>query len=126
MVRPHTAGEFLQRGLEIECSRELDLTRLGNEAKVGKFKTFFATDPTVMASIWHDLQTTPFDPVDETTTPEHLLVVCCWLTSCDSEDKLHSSFALPVKQVMRVTLESLTAKVASLRKAKASVRMCFD
>lgn len=123
LLRPYTAQQFLNRGLEIKCSGQLDLRRFGNEAILRKFKSFFTIDPAVMSQIWHDLQTTPFDPINEKIIPEHLLMVYCWLTSYDSEDKLNSSFGFPVKQVIRVVLESLTKKVAALRQVKVSVRI---
>ena len=120
MIHPFTAEQFLQRGLEIACSAELHLGRLKQEAKLRKFKSFYVIDPSVMEAVWTELQTTPFDPIEEDMVPQHLLLVYYWFTSYESEDKLHSRFALPVKQVIREVLDSLTGKLANLRRAKVS------
>jgi len=72
-------------------------------SQVADFVSTYSVHPKALASIWHDLHTTPLLELrfDDTVQPEHILVVYRWLKSYETEKELRSSYGYGVESSLR-------------------------
>lgn len=91
-------------------------------SQVADFVSTYGVHPKALASIWHDLHTTPLLELrfDDTVQPEHILVVYRWLKSYETEKELRSSYGYGVESI-RSWCKNITSKIAGLQKIKVRV-----
>ena len=86
-----TEEQFLFRGLELRSNDNSDRwKKTMKSSQVADFVSTYSVHPKALASIWHDLHTTPLLELrfDDTVQPEHILVVYQWLKSYETEKEL--------------------------------------
>ena len=118
-TRVFTEDEFLQLGLQMRSNGTKTRNYRQRSRMVEDFRAIYGPHPAVLAALWIDLQTTPYeaDRIDSVTEPSHLLIVYRWLRSYESEKELRTNFGPDEKQI-RKWCKEITAKIAALRKMK--------
>ena len=125
-IRHFSEEDFLLRGLSLRCNGEpRRRKKLPNQSMIIEFQSVYGPHPGTIAAIWVDLQTTPnvADRIDESVTPDELLLVYRWFKGYESAFELKTTYQYPVKHIRNICRD-LTYKLARLRKLK--VRDLFD
>ena len=87
---------------------------------VADFVSTYSVHPKALASIWHDLHTTPLLELrfDDTVQPEHILVVYRWLKSYETEKELRSSYGYMELSLSDHGVRISQAKLQGSKKSK--------
>jgi len=89
-------------------------------SQVADFVSTYGVHPKALASIWHDLHTTPLLELrfDDTVEPEHILVVYRWLKSYETEKELCSSYGYMELSLSDHGVRISQAKLQGSKKSK--------
>lgn len=110
--------EFLHLRLDLASNGKCDNWKKWKvSSKITHFQSVYTAHPEALAQIFDLLQTNPFvnDRIDESTRPEHLLLVYRWFTKYESVKELHAHFGFG-EVLIRSLCKDLPNKVALLRK----------
>lgn len=127
MVEESDEDDFLALGHQLRGN--VNWQRRRAQAQLDEFKLVYGTHPRVLALIWRDLQTTPFeeDRIDLSINaqPKYLLLAYRWLCAYESETVLKTNYGCDEKTT-RKWCEYFVKKVALLRKIKVRVVVCSE